>query len=70
MPSDREQNTKLVEFDLALAMTGLNLTEAELERMREGYAGLQLMISRMPRDLAMEAEPAIIATPPGARSTR
>ncbi|MEM8976273.1 MAG: hypothetical protein AAGD43_29755 [Pseudomonadota bacterium] len=70
MSSDLEKTAKLDAFDYALALTELNLTAVEHERMREGYEGLQRLIARMPRDLAMEAEPAIVATPPGVRSTR
>ena len=70
MSSDVEKTSKLNAFDYVLALTELDLTAAERERMREGYEGLQQLIARMPRNLAMEAEPAIIATPPGTRSTR
>ena len=70
MSSDLEKTSKLDAFDHALALPELNLTAVERERMREGYEGLQRLIARMPRELVMEAEPAIVATPPGVRSTR
>lgn len=53
-----------------MLLSGLQVEGAEREHMREGYLGLQGLLARIPRDLPMESEPATIAVPPGARSTR
>ena len=68
--SDEKDDSGQRAFEMALATSGLQLAPHEVETMREGYRGLQLLLARLPRDIAMEAEPATIAVPPGARSTR
>ena len=70
MTEDSKADALEAEFQRALLESGLELKADEVTRMREGFAGLKGLKARLPRSLPMAAEPAIIALPPGARSTR
>lgn len=70
MSDDARDRSASDEFEAALLLSGLQVEGAEREHMREGYLGLKGLLARIPRDLPMDSEPATIAVPPGARSTR
>lgn len=70
MSQNPDETAKQEEFRSALALSGLSLDAAERDRMFEGYQGLRTLLDRMPRNLPMADEPAIIAAPHGVRSKR
>lgn len=57
-------------FSAELAKSGLSLPPAELETLFEGFCGLQKLLARLPRDLPMNVEPAMVAITDGGRITR
>jgi len=57
-------------FDEIAAHAGLELDADERLRLYEGYKGLQTLLARLPRDSAMEDEPAVVALVPGTRVVR
>jgi hypothetical protein len=48
---------------------GLTLAPDEAERLREAYAGMRLLLQRLPRSAEFFPEPAIIYAHPGTRLT-
>jgi len=47
-------------FEQLAEAAGLKLDAAEMERMREGYIGLQTLLARLPDDPDMVDEPAAV----------
>ena len=70
MMEDSKSNAVEADFQRALLESGLELKADEIARMREGFIGLKGLKACLPRSIPMAAEPAIIALPPGARSTK
>lgn len=70
MTENAKSDALEAEFQRALRESGLELKTDEVTRMREGFTGLKGLRARLPRSIPMAVEPAIIALPPGARSTK
>jgi hypothetical protein len=53
----------LEEFRLRAAQTGLMLTEEDIVLLHRGYLGMQRLMTRIPSDLASQAEAAHVFKP-------
>ena len=50
----------LEEFRARAALTGLTLTDDDIEHLHRGYVGLMALMERIPRTWAWAAEPPLI----------
>jgi hypothetical protein len=55
------------EFSVLCRALDLTLAPDEAERLREAYAGMRLLLQRLPRSAELFPEPAIIYAHPGTR---
>lgn len=68
--SDDKPEITAEAFEQLASAAGLTLDDAELERMREGYIGLQTLLARLPDDPDMADEPAAVFLGPSSRVVR
>ena len=65
-----DEEITLEAFAERAEQAGLSLDGAELERMYEGYRGLQTLLARLPDDPEMADEPAAVFLGPSSRVVR
>lgn len=65
--SDDKTDISAEDFDQLARSVGLTLDDAEKERMREGYIGLQTLLARLPDEPDMADEPAAVFLGPTSR---
>lgn len=68
--SDEKTEITADAFEQLAKAAGLTLDDAEMERMREGYIGLQTLLARLPDDPEMADEPAAVFLGPSSRVIR
>jgi len=68
--SDDTTDISAEDFAQLAEAAGLTLDDAEMERMREGYIGLQTLLARLPEDPDMADEPAAVFLGPTSRVVR
>lgn len=68
--SDEKTEITAEAFEQLAKAAGLTLDDAEMERMREGYIGLQTLLARLPDDPEMADEPAAVFLGPSSRVIR
>jgi hypothetical protein len=56
MPSPKAQPS-FEEFKVRAALTGLPLTDEDIQHLHKGYIGLMELMERFPKRFAMAAEP-------------
>lgn len=68
--SDETTEISAEAFERLAEAAGLTLDDAEMERMRQGYIGLQTLLARLPGDPDMADEPAAVFLGPSSRVVR